>query len=478
MAEMRYIAHLNEGLLSTIFLDRTRHNITKPETTTYNRVFSRGCVVSKALYDYASKDYQSTPHSSIAPLFEKSKAGSTFLPFKGYSYSAKASTWVPDDSSTHQSQPGSAVLADFSHVNPQAAPGVAPWAKKTALESGIDEYSLGLTDNSLHSLQEARLGGAHGIDPFSTHSSITASPKTTNASSLERKPPPRDLLNSPVRAGQDRPSHQPSNDGHANLVSLSPEKGSEPVAVLWSMAPLAPEKRIMEGEQKSRMFHATMDQRAPSRRSHNRPTQSSTTQKPDPNPEVIGKVSNKLAKILEPLRMFQGAVSLKAELGRFIITNVHSAHISLPHGGNGPPRRKSPDEMETSLDRHSDDGALIFTRIVSLSGGDMNHIGDLREPGDASSRVWKPLRKSVVYEFRCLTSTVDKKSKACFTVDVNAEDFSFRLRPDPKDGSRGGVFMHCLSRTFDIQFTIDTAPYLPETCRAFAKELVDSLTVK
>ncbi|KAK8032824.1 hypothetical protein PG991_002222 [Apiospora marii] len=478
MAEMRYIAHLNEGLLSTIFLDRTRYTISDPATTTYSKVFSRGCVVSKALYNYASKDYQSTPHSSIAPAFEKSKAASVFLPFKGYSYTAKTSTWIPDDSSAHHSQLASAVLADFSNVNPQAAPGVAPWAKKTALESGRDEDYPGLTNDSLHPPQEAKLGGAHEIDPFGTHSSMTASPQTTNASSLQIKANPRDLLDSPVRAGQDGLGHHPLNDSQASLVSFSPEKGSEPAVVSWSMAPLAPVRRIVDGEQKSREFHATMDQRAPSRRSKSRSTQSSTAQKPDPNPEVIGKVSNKLVKILEPLRMFQGTISLKAELGRFIFINVNHAHISLPHGGNGPPRRKSPDEMETGLGGHSEYKAPIFTRVVSLSGGDMNYINDLREPGDASSRTWKPLRKSVIYEFRCKTSTVGKKSRACFIIDVNAEDFSFRIRPDPKDGSQCGVFMHCLSRTFDIQFTVETAPYLPETCRAFAQELVDSLTVK
>ncbi|KAK7969291.1 hypothetical protein PG988_008364 [Apiospora saccharicola] len=321
-------------------------------------------------------------------------------------------------------------------------------------------------------------GGAHGIDPLGTHSSMTASPKTTNASSLQKKAPLRDLLDSPVRAGQVGLGLHPSDDSNADLMSFSPEKGSVPASVSWLLPPLAPGKQIVDGEQKSRRFHATMDQRAPSKRSQNRQAQSSTTQKPDPNPEVIGKVSNKLVKILEPLRMFQGAVSLKAELGRFIFTNVNYAHISLPHDGRGTPRRKSPADMETSLDRHSDDRALIFTKIISLSGGDMNYIDDLREPGDASSPMWKPSRKSVIYEFRCLTSTVDKKSRACFIVDVNAEDFSFQLRPDPKDSSQGGVFMHCLGRTFDIQFTVDTAPYLSDTSRAFAQELVDSLTVK
>ncbi|KAK8083491.1 hypothetical protein PG996_002272 [Apiospora saccharicola] len=465
LAEMRYIAHLNESLLSTTFLDRTRYSISKPEKTAYSKVFSRGSVVGKALYDYASSDYQSTPLPPISPAFEKSTAAAAFIPFKGYTYLTKTSTWVPDDSSAHNSQPLSGVLADFSNVNPQAAPGVVPWVKKTALENDRDEYLPDPTNNSLHPPQEMKRGGAHGIDPLGTHSSMTASPKTTNASSLQKKAPLRDLLDSPVRAGQVGLGLHPSDDSNADLMSFSPEKGSVPASVSWLLPPLAPGKQIVDGEQKSRRFHATMDQRAPSKRSQNRQAQSSTTQKPDPNPEVIGKVSNKLVKILEPLRMFQGAVSLKAEL---------ACHMMA----EGPPRRKSPADMETSLDRHSDDRALIFTKIISLSGGDMNYIGDLREPGDASSPMWKPSRKSVIYEFRCLTSTVDKKSRACFIVDVNAEDFSFQLRPDPKDSSQGGVFMHCLGRTFDIQFTVDTAPYLSDTSRAFAQELVDSLTVK
>ncbi|KAK8090038.1 hypothetical protein PG997_004999 [Apiospora hydei] len=384
MAEMRYLFHVNEGLLSTIFLDRTRCLI-KPGKTTYSRVFSRGSVVTKALYDYASKGYQSMPQPNITPAFEKSKAASAFIPFKGYRYSAKTSTWVPDDLSATASQPSSAVVADFSSVNPQLCTQCCPFFAR-----------------------ERQCGRAR---------------------------------------------------------------------VMADAAPL-PSTRIIDGEQQSREFHATMEQRAPSKKPPMRQTQGSTAQRPDPSPDVIGKVSNKLVKILEPLRMFQGAVSLKAELGRFIFTNMNPAHVSLPHDVTGPPRYKSPDEMEMSLERHSNTQALLFTRVISLSGGDMNYIADLREPGDESSRVWMPSRRSVIYEFRCQTSTVDKKSRNCFIVDVNSENFSFRLRPDPAEGSKGGAFMHCLGRTFDIQFTVDTAPNLTEDCSYFAQELVESLTVK
>ncbi|KAK7952405.1 uncharacterized protein PG986_008133 [Apiospora aurea] len=429
------------------------------------------------------------PQSNIAPVFEKSKAASAFIPFKGYRYSAKTSTWVPDDLSATASQPSSAVVADFSSVNPQLAPNVAPWAEKIVLANGRDENSPMPTNNPSQTSQgpnsrgEAKWGGAHQIDPFSTHSSVTASPETTNASSLQKKAPLRDLLESspmrtPQHAGLDKANICLYSEGDKRLISLSPEKDSAAAHVSWRMQPLLPSTRIIDGEQQSREFHVTMEQRAPSKKPPHRQTQSSTAQRPDPSPDVIGKVSNKLVKILEPLRMFQGAVSLKAELGRFIFTNMNPAHVSLPHDVTGPPRYKSPDEMEMSLERHSNTQALLFTRVISLSGGDMNYIADLREPGDESSRVWTPSRRSVIYEFRCQTSTVDKKSRNYFIVDVNSENFSFRLRPDPAEGSKGGAFMHCLGRTFDIQFTVDTAPNLTEDCSYFAQELVESLTVK
>ncbi|KAK8048615.1 hypothetical protein PG994_010345 [Apiospora phragmitis] len=480
-------AHLNEGLLTTIFLDRTRCVLKKGQST-YGTVFSNGSVVSKALYDYASKGYRSTPHPDIAPAFEKSKAASAFTPFKGYRYSAKISTWVDADSSASHSQPSSAVVADFSSVNPQVAPNVVQWAKRTALENGKDEDFPMPTNNPLQLSQdpnvqrEAKWGDVREIDPFAASSSMTASPETTNASSLQKKAPPRDLLDSPARtpkcAGPEEPSLRRSHGGDENLVSFSPEKDSTAALVSWSMQPLLPSPRIVVGEQQSREFHVTMEQRAPSKKSQNRQTQSSTAQRPDPSPEVIGKVSNRLVEILEPLRMFQGAVSLKAELGRFVFTKLNPADISLPDCGLGPPRHKTPEEIEKILGCHSNSKALLFTRIISLSGGDMNYMADLREPGDASSPVWMLSRKSVIYEFRCQTSTPDKKSRSCFIVDVDSGDFSFRIRPDIKEGSKGGVFMHCLSRTFDIQFTVDTAPYLTEDCKSFAQELVDSLTVK
>ncbi|KAK8020250.1 hypothetical protein PG990_005388 [Apiospora arundinis] len=422
MTELRYIAHLSEGLLTNIFLDRTKFPTVSKK---YGRIFTKGSVVSKLLYNGASGGYQSVPQR-ITPAIEKSKATSAFAPFKGHKYVPKLSTSVPDKVSASGSRPSSAVQADLSGVNPQAAPNVARWAKNTALVTSSTKTAPRPMDEPSQQSQDPTLqanenwGGAHEIDPFGTHSSVTASPETTNASSLQNNAPPRDLLSSPTpiprRAGAGNLDTPPSNDGESDLISFSPTKSYE------------------------------------------------------------GKVSNKLAKILEPLRMFQGRISLKAELGRFVLTAVNAAHISLPGDSHQIPRLKSPDEMEDMLERHSND--LIFTSIVSLSGGDMNHIAGLTEPGDAAATLtWTPSRNSVLYEFLCATSTEDKKSRNRFVVEVNSEDFTYRVRTDIQESSNGCVFMHCLGRTFDIQFTVETTPNLSEHCEYFAEELVQSLTV-
>ncbi|KAK6842682.1 hypothetical protein PG987_003542 [Apiospora arundinis] len=422
MTELRYIAHLSEGLLTNIFLDRTKFPTVSKK---YGRIFTKGSVVSKLLYNGASGGYQSVPQR-ITPAIEKSKATSAFAPFKGHKYVPKVSTSVPDKVSASGSRPSSAVQADLSGVNPQAAPNVARWAKNTALVTSSTKTAPRPMDEPSQQSQDPTLqanenwGGAHEIDPFGTHSSVTASPETTNASSLQNNAPPRDLLSSPTpiprRAGAGNLDTPPSNDGESELISFSPTKSYE------------------------------------------------------------GKVSNKLAKILEPLRMFQGRISLKAELGRFVLTAVNAAHISLPGDSHQIPRLKSPDEMEDMLERHSND--LIFTSIVSLSGGDMNHIAGLTEPGDAAATLtWTPSRNSVLYEFLCATSTEDKKSRNRFVVEVNSEDFTYRVRTDIQESSNGCVFMHCLGRTFDIQFTVETTPNLSEHCEYFAEELVQSLTV-
>ncbi|KAK6865171.1 hypothetical protein PG995_001699 [Apiospora arundinis] len=482
MTELRYIAHLSEGLLTNIFLDRTKFPTVSKK---YGRIFTKGSVVSKLLYNGASGGYQSVPQR-ITPAIEKSKATSAFAPFKGHKYVPKVSTSVPDKVSASGSRPSSAVQADLSGVNPQAAPNVARWAKNTALVTSSTKTAPRPMDEPSQQSQDPTLqanenwGGAHEIDPFGTHSSVTASPETTNASSLQNNAPPRDLLSSPTpiprRAGAGNLDTPPSNDGESDLISFSPTKSYEGTSMSWSMKPLLPSPRIVDGEQQSREFHSTMNQQAPSKKPHNRLTQRSTAPKQDPNPELIGKVSNKLAKILEPLRMFQGRISLKAELGRFVLTAVNAAHISLPGDSHQIPRLKSPDEMEDMLERHSND--LIFTSIVSLSGGDMNHIAGLTEPGDAAATLtWTPSRNSVLYEFLCATSTEDKKSRNRFVVEVNSEDFTYRVRTDIQESSNGCVFMHCLGRTFDIQFTVETTPNLSEHCEYFAEELVQSLTV-
>ncbi|KAK8125738.1 uncharacterized protein PG998_001497 [Apiospora kogelbergensis] len=470
MAELRYIAHLNEGLLTTIFLDRTKG---APKNI-YGRIFSKGSVVSKSLYSNASGGYLAAPQPITAAI-EKSKATSAFAPFKGYKYAAKASSWVPDESSSTGSRPSSAVQGDLSGVNPQAAPNVAQWAKKTALVNA----NIKTAPMSMDKPSQPLWGGAHEIDPAGTHSSVTASPETANASSCQTKAPARDLLSSPVRtqksSGSSKPDPLVSSDGDIDLIAFSPQKDNSDAFISWAMKPLLPSPRVVDGEQKSREFHSTMEQQASSKKLTSAEAQRFSTQKLDPTPEVIGKVSNKLAKILEPLRIFQGTVSLKAELGRFIFTTMSPAHISLPGDGNHQRRHRSPDEMEMMLERHSN--TLLFTNIISLSGGDMNYIADLGEPVDALSRIWTPSRKSVIYEFLCDTSTVGKRATHCFDVNVNAEDFSYQVRPSVKESRKGAVFMHCLDRTFDIQFTVDTAPHLTEHCKYFADELQDSLTV-
>jgi hypothetical protein len=302
-------------------------------------------------------------------------------------------------------------------------------------------------------------------------------------------------------------SQRPSNEKESeDLLSSSPEKPQ------LSMAPLIPTPRIASGEQHSRLYHSTMNQRSSPRaaqQSHrgsephsnqsssaaNAQAGSQPVQRNSPQSDLTGifeqgytallpqmsetqdpvtmKVYEHMSTILEPLRLFQGSVSLKAEIGRFILTKINRKHVNMPDSSryNG----NSIEAMEKYLERHTDTRGLFFTKIFTLSGGDADYMVNMSPIGNSSLKMWLPKKKEVFYEFWCMTMG-ESGRKHYFFLDINADNFSYNLRAQDTKTSR--VSVHCTKRLFDFRLMVESAHDIEENCGNFAREVVASLKVQ
>lgn len=313
----------------------------------------------------------------------------------------------------------------------------------------------------------------------------------------------------PLRHGADgiMALKQPGSETESgDLLGLSPEKPPS------MMAPLIPTPRIASSEQHSRQYHSTMNQQSSlqaGRQSHlvseQQTDEISSTMNaqagmrsapydnlqscltdsfeqdysdfpphmsglPDP---LMMKVYGHMSTILEPLRLFQGSVTLKAEIGRFILTKINSQHISMPDFSHN--KAKSIEDMEKSLARHTDVRDQWFTKILTLSGGDANYMVNQSQDGHSSSKMWLCKKREVFYEFWCMTRGESGK-KHYFFLNVNANDFSYNLRAQDTKISR--VSVHCMKRQFDFRLVVESAHDIEKNCGNFAKEVIASLKVQ
>ncbi|KAI0136350.1 hypothetical protein BJ170DRAFT_7720 [Xylariales sp. AK1849] len=260
-----------------------------------------------------------------------------------------------------------------------------------------------------------------------------------------------------------------------DLLSLSPEK------VSISMPPLVPTPRVAGTEQRPPQFFSTMNQQARSRASKSKnSSQLASTSKSipspkriDPDPLTMGTIYTVLSEMLEPLRIFRGSITLKADIGRFVFTKINWQHISIP-GTDCGYKGKSVEDMEEMLKSHTHPGDLFFTKIFSVSGADANYLGSLKEVSNPSTNLWKNLKRRVVYEFSCMTK--DKSGgKHYFFLDVDADNLSYSLRSGTTKPSN--IFVHCMKRTFDFRLTVGAAQNIEGNYGSFAREVVESLRV-
>ncbi|RYP25655.1 hypothetical protein DL767_008295 [Monosporascus sp. MG133] len=309
-----------------------------------------------------------------------------------------------------------------------------------------------------------------------------------------------------------RPSLRTGNRSPGNMhagVTAVGKRVSPPVVNNELLIDLA----IAEDEKESREFHNTMRQKASSRAqgvtdkftkpstpgpavsqggpSDPKPRDPSTPKnrrpshcaemsggRQDPDPQLLTDINEKLVRVLEPLRVWRGRLSLRVDIGRFCLMKIGPAHVQLP-GPNATVQRHEPFTLKQALDTHHiRPKSLLFTRILSTEGGDANFIAHLKEAeGPAEgARMWRPdiHGRRVVYEIPCRARTANGETFS-FIIEVDGDDFSYNVRQ--VDHNPIQLFVHCVKRSWDFQLTLSATPNTDKIRDTFAKDVVDSLRV-
>ncbi|KAI1852363.1 hypothetical protein JX266_002541 [Neoarthrinium moseri] len=250
-----------------------------------------------------------------------------------------------------------------------------------------------------------------------------------------------------------------------DLLSFSPHE-----TVLLAR-PLSPIRVVSPVEKEPRQYHQTMKQKAASK-TQDREMEGGSA--PYIDSAAQKKIKGSLYQIFAPLRIYQGSVTLKAELGRLWFTKINYQHMTIPKEPRGP-RTLSVREMEDRLGKHTQPRDLYFSDIVSLRGEDMNYLSNLVKSKDTYSDMWQRSKRRAFYEFWCMT-TGDYGVKHYFVLEIDAHDFSYKLRK--ADTKQSNIYVHCTQRDFDLRLVVDALPDIEKNCMSFAKEVVASLEVK
>jgi hypothetical protein len=190
--------------------------------------------------------------------------------------------------------------------------------------------------------------------------------------------------------------------------------------------------------------------------------------------DLQDSISEKLVALLEPLRIFTGDVSLRAEIGRFCFTSIHADHVQPPDISL-PAKQHDPVQLRNLLNKsHHNSAAVWFTPILTTRGGDADYI--TRVKNSSGERIWAstPTKRRVIYELSCRAQVSDG-SLTDFIIDVDATTFEYNIRQ--VDNARRCVFVHCIQRSWDFQIVVSSTPTLTSSYDEYAKELVKSLRV-
>jgi hypothetical protein len=239
-------------------------------------------------------------------------------------------------------------------------------------------------------------------------------------------------------------------------------------------------------EVETRIFHNTMNQRAPkpkqnpyARRLPDPPQKPSTTNADwpkivpviDPIPEFIQEIEENFRYLMQPAQGFRGQVQVQAEFGRILLNSINRKHIT-PKGATD--NTKSSEQLQSILG--SEDFAF-FTNVLSTSRGEMPYLLNLTDGkgnglwDTADGAAW-----TVEYDF-CFVDRLAPHGKSRFRVVIDGEKLTVRIeKARPLDD----IYAHGTCRHWDIKISatgIESGESLREKYNALAQAIRSSLHV-
>ncbi|KAH8910532.1 hypothetical protein BR93DRAFT_923233 [Coniochaeta sp. PMI_546] len=173
----------------------------------------------------------------------------------------------------------------------------------------------------------------------------------------------------------------------------------------------------------------------------------------------------------------RGKVSLRADLGRILITGMD--YTALAFNPSGTPsngwKKHHILRILNQGSRAATSHGIAFTNMLTQEGDDIEYMLSILDIA-TEEQVWKPQRtESVVYSFYCFSKGDS------FFMDIEADEqasrfnYSFRTKQDDK----APIWIHCTLRSWDaliIMSHVDTYA-LEAKYGKFAKSFVDCFVV-
>ncbi|ETS87354.1 hypothetical protein PFICI_01182 [Pestalotiopsis fici W106-1] len=415
LVELRYLAQTHLVHVRSIILDPTRFQLQQA----YGKIFEKGCFVRSLR---VQGEFLVPDAMQPSPVISRELVERSFEYFKDHRVTEKRQTWLDLAQATDNLI--DTIVEPVQQPDHQTSPGVYEW---TDLVSQFGSMSL------------------------ATSSEVSVPTPVTGAT---------------------EPQEKASEDEQVDLLTSSPLKNKQNVDGV-----LIPTRTYRQQEQIPRQPVAIRQDLSTDRPRRDATLSRSKTKSPQATTgDVVvaarDRIIDSIPKMLEPLRLYQGSVILKAEIGRIWFTNVNWQHIGIP-GLKQHSRARDVASMEAALESHCSARDLYFNNIVTTQGGDANHIANLPGPG-GNGRMWVPGSGRTFYEFWCTTKNLSG-SKTYFVLEIDAIDFTHEIRK--ADPGETNIYVHCAKRDFDFRVVIEATPAIKESYEPFAQEVVASLQV-
>ncbi|KAG4439592.1 hypothetical protein IFR05_004940 [Cadophora sp. M221] len=230
----------------------------------------------------------------------------------------------------------------------------------------------------------------------------------------------------------------------------------EPVPRVWGLQNQTEKKQLVP-ESETRIFHRTMNQRAPRPTKLNpfagrlerpfSPPKSTTSSKSnsptDPLPEFVEEINQSFKELMTGLRGYRGKVVVQAEFGRIILGRFHPKQLSVKgkdHLLDGAYLQKillEPTEYGPTVD---------FTSVLTAVPAEIQFMVNMKGSGDQN--LWemnKVSKWNTSYEF---VFTDPRDPLYPVMVEIDAETFIAQIKARCR---LGNIFIHGTKRHWDVK---------------------------